>query len=409
MAAILACTATAMAVSPGDLHTKNFGCAGNGTTDDTVNFQSAINAAMSSGSRLFIDPGTYLISAPLVISSPMTMLGAGQSISIIKLASGTIDGIDVTSLSPVQLENFRVSGVSGATAGALIKVGPSSVDAAYESFRDLSVENGFIAINMNNAILWSIDRCVIDSPASIGVLVQSLSNPDEGDSSISNTIFRISSTGSAIWQTSSGGLRVENNKFLAGQHGYVLALNAGASTSDLIIVGNSFEEQSMDSITGIKGSGPGFANIVISGNQFALAKNNINFNDQTPGYLSVLSINGNIFRGIGPGSVAITLNGESVFSVNSNTIEGQGGEYRNCYLAALHQREDMRQYAPWLGYQYPESIGVYTVNPLKCLICSFVVPLYMGDYDLHARRSPQNRDSYWTGFGYNLRARMLEL
>jgi Pectate lyase superfamily protein len=221
-----ACTATAMAVTPGDLHTKNFGCAGNGTTDDTVNFQSAINAAMSSGSRLIIDPGTYLISAPLVISSPMTMLGAGHSKSIIKLASGTIDGIDVTSLSPVQLENFRVKGVSGATAGSLIKVAPSSVDAAYESFRDLSVENGFIAINMNNAILWSIDRCVIDSPASIGVLVQSLSNPDAGDSSISNTIFRISSTGSAIWQTSSGGLRVENNKILGGQHGYMLALNA---------------------------------------------------------------------------------------------------------------------------------------------------------------------------------------
>lgn len=235
------------------------------------------------------------------------MLGAGHSKSIIKLASGTIDGIDVTSLSPVQLENFRVKGVSGATAGSLIKVAPSSVDAAYESFRDLSVENGFIAINMNNAILWSIDRCVIDSPASIGVLVQSLSNPDAGDSSISNTIFRISSTGSAIWQTSSGGLRVENNKILGGQHGYMLALNAGASTSNLIIVGNSFEEQSMDSIAGIKGSGPGFSNIAISGNTFALTKNNINFNDQAQGYLSVLSING------------------------------------NCYRAALHQREDMRQ------------------------------------------------------------------
>jgi hypothetical protein len=146
---------------------KNFGCAGNGTTDDTVNFQSAINAAMSSGSRLIVDPGTYLISAPLVISSPMTMLGAGHSKSIIKLASGTIDGIDVTSLSPVQLENFRVKGVS--------------------------------------------------------------------------------------------------------QRGYMLALNAGASTSNLIIVGNSFEEQSMDSIAGIEGSGPGFSNIAISGNTFALA------------------------------------------------------------------------------------------------------------------------------------------
>jgi hypothetical protein len=106
----------------------------------------------------------------------------------------------------------------------------------------------------------------------------------------------------------------------------MLALNAGASTSNLIILGNSFEEQSMDSIAGIKGSGPGFSNIAISGNTFALTKNNINFNDQAQGYLSVLSINGNIFRGIGPGSVAITLNGESVFSVNGNTIEGQNGD-----------------------------------------------------------------------------------
>ena len=67
------------------------------------------------------------------------MLGAGMHQSIITLASGTMDGIDITAVDPVQLENFRVRGVPGATAGSLINVSPSSVDAAYETFRDLSL------------------------------------------------------------------------------------------------------------------------------------------------------------------------------------------------------------------------------------------------------------------------------
>jgi hypothetical protein len=308
-----------------DLHTKKFGCIGDGTTDDTAGFQAALNAATSSGNRLFIDPGTYLISSPLSISSGLTMLGAGVNLSIIMLATGTMDGIVITALSPVQLENFRVRGAPGATAGSLINVSPSSADAAYDAFRDLSLENGFIALNMGNAILWTVDRCVIDSPSAGGVFVQSVSLPDGGDSSITNCIFRLGATGSCIWQTSSGGLRIQNNKLLGGQHGYVLSLNAGAQTSNLVIVGNSFEQQVVDSITAINTSGPNFYNIIITGNQFAVTPFPINFNDPTPGFLNILSISGNVFRGNGAsGAVAITLGGANQFSVNGNAIAGSG-------------------------------------------------------------------------------------
>lgn len=309
----------------GDLHTKKFGCIGDGTTDDTANFQAALNAAVSSGNRLFIDPGTYLISAPLSISSGLTMLGAGVHESVITLATGTMDGIAITAVDPVQLENFRVRGVPGSTAGSLINVSPPSVDAAYATFRDLSLENGFTALNMGNAILWTVDRCVIDSPSAAGVFVQSVSLPDAGDSSITNCIFRLGSMGSCIWQTSSGGLRIQNNKLLGGQHGYVLSLNAGAQTSNLIIVGNSFEQQVVDSITAINASGPNFYNILITGNQFAVTPFPINFNDPTPGFLNILSISGNVFRGNGaPGAVAITLGGANQFSVNGNAVAGAG-------------------------------------------------------------------------------------
>jgi Pectate lyase superfamily protein len=307
-----------------DLHTKNFGCAGNGVADDTICLQNAINSAQQIKARLFIDGGTYLITSPLTIRLPMTMLGDG-TLSVIKLATGTMDGIDITSLSEVQLYNFRIMGVSGATAGSLISVAPGSTNVGFFVFRDLSFLNGFTALNLSNAILWVVDRCVIYGASSIGVFVASTSNPDQGDSSIVNSTFIMGAGATSIQQASSGGLRVKNNKFLAGAHGYTLALAAGASTSDLFIEGNSFEQQTVDQITAIKGSGPAFANIVISGNQFALSPTSINLNDTSAAFLTIMSISGNVFRGPGAGYVGIVLNGESVFDVIGNTIEGQGG------------------------------------------------------------------------------------
>jgi hypothetical protein len=121
------------------------------------------------------------------------------------------------------------------------------------------------------------------------------------------------------------GLRIENNKLLGGPHGYALLLNAGAQTTNLIIVGNSFEQQVVDSITAINASGPNFYNIIITGNQFAVTPFPLDFNDPTPGYLNNLSISGNVFRGNGAsGAVAITLGGASMFNVNSNVIAGSG-------------------------------------------------------------------------------------
>jgi hypothetical protein len=65
--------------------------------------------------------------------------------------------------------------------------------------------------------------------------------------------------------------------------------------------------------------------MVITGNQFALTPSNINFNDPTPGFLNILSISGNVFRGNGAsGAVAITLSGANQFSVNGNAIAGAG-------------------------------------------------------------------------------------
>lgn len=58
---------------------KDFGATGDGSTDDHASIQAAINYATSVGAPLFIPPGQYRITAPLVVSSyAFRMFGANR-------------------------------------------------------------------------------------------------------------------------------------------------------------------------------------------------------------------------------------------------------------------------------------------------------------------------------------------
>ena len=81
-------TGYADSVSGTQIGVKYYGCVGDGVTDDTVNFQAAINGAISTGKALYIENGTYLITSRLEINSPLTMIGGNHDNSVI-LFGGT--------------------------------------------------------------------------------------------------------------------------------------------------------------------------------------------------------------------------------------------------------------------------------------------------------------------------------
>ena len=58
---------------------KEFGAVGDGTADDTVAFQNAINSLGNQGGRLYVPRGNYKITDTLVINKPIEIIGEGYS------------------------------------------------------------------------------------------------------------------------------------------------------------------------------------------------------------------------------------------------------------------------------------------------------------------------------------------
>lgn len=61
---------------------KDFGAIGNGVADDTASIQGALNS-VSPGGSVYVPPGNYRISAPLTLSTALTIYGANEAGTII--------------------------------------------------------------------------------------------------------------------------------------------------------------------------------------------------------------------------------------------------------------------------------------------------------------------------------------
>lgn len=120
-------TVAASAIQPGDLvlNVKDYGAAGDGTTDDTAAIQAAIDiaiggapAAAASSVRsavkpVYIPKGTYKITAPLRIYSVQgfVMQGDGEE-TIITVAGSIAYAVDMNGLYRSRLSDLTITGLS---------------------------------------------------------------------------------------------------------------------------------------------------------------------------------------------------------------------------------------------------------------------------------------------------------
>lgn len=307
------------------VNVKNFGATGDGVTDDTT----AMQAAHDTGKLVFYPAGTYLFSPTITFASG-GILGEGPTLTILKSNdTGSSNLIKFTGAlgsytNIPRFQDFTLLGHISKTNGAGIQVSPSSGESSYLNFFNVHFTYCPIGIDFVAASLWKIVACNFLAYTVAGIQVANTNSPDSGDSVVSSCVFNNPySTGSGIWQKSSGGLKIIGNKFLGGYRGYTM--NLEGSTSVLVITGNSFENMVAQDIVFSQGTGStSFVNVVITGNEFSVG--GLAIATDSTGFLSEVVIAGNqINMGAGGSNACISLNAVTDFYIGGNLIKGNGG------------------------------------------------------------------------------------
>ncbi|MGD8373447.1 MAG: glycosyl hydrolase family 28-related protein [Candidatus Woesebacteria bacterium] len=175
------------------INAKSYGAKGDGSTDDTSALQSAIDAISTSGGKVVIPAGTYVVSSTLTIDKDATIItGVGPS-TIIRVASGALD-IDVfkigngsTTRAHCAIQNMRINADGQKTAGRGIyltkcfKIWLQNllIEKQYRSLqfsnttevwldstdvRDTKEHGLYLDHDLMSGFDWYVNNCVFDNP-----------------------------------------------------------------------------------------------------------------------------------------------------------------------------------------------------------------------------------------------------
>jgi hypothetical protein len=134
---------------------KAFGAKGNGSTDDTSTFNSAIASLTGGTGVLYMPPGRYLISSTIDLPDNCQVIGAGSGATEIIHTSNNalfVNQSSVLRLEQRAFRRFKIIGNSGAGAKGILVSNSWGI-----AFDDLLISGytGGIGIHLLNAPLWT--------------------------------------------------------------------------------------------------------------------------------------------------------------------------------------------------------------------------------------------------------------
>jgi Pectate lyase superfamily protein len=246
---------------------KDYGALCNGITDDTQAIQATINA-----NQLIEFPiGRCLITSPLTVNKAVVIQGVSRQLSFLMWTS-SISGLMINTADSVDIRRMGFQAPLNATSGNSIQLtAPSTKVNSLSSIKDSAFIGGWNQVYTEAAYVWVLDGNYHYGYVNTGVTVSNTFNGDFGDSTIVNSVMSGGGPSStSIYQTSSGGLRIINNKLLGGAYAYRLIYNSNQTTGDFIFTSNSVENQTSYALSFATATGTSvpFANIVINDNQF---------------------------------------------------------------------------------------------------------------------------------------------
>lgn len=143
----------------GVINVKDYGAVGDGVHDDTQAIQVAIDAPKGH-TEIFIPAGTYIISRPLVISTPHLNLGGEGFGSVLQSTSLTEDIIQIggQGVTGTEIRNLVIQGQANATAGSGIAFVGTGNATYITRLSDLFIQNTYHGISLGNCNDCKIDN-----------------------------------------------------------------------------------------------------------------------------------------------------------------------------------------------------------------------------------------------------------
>lgn len=271
-----------------------FGAVGDGTTDDTAAIQAAINAAQARGFAVFIPVGTFLVSATLNITAPVTIRGVNpgsgagavdSSNASIILCAGAFKTGDV--LSAVTnygclFRDFQIAGALGLvytsacprTSGAGIHVsGPTGATNMGSKIENIAFSGVFIGVQLTRCQENTVTRgCYFQAWGDIGFYAENGNTAVESSCGyLSNNQFfgNLGAAELACAQIHCGYGAIYANKFLGARYGLQVYADQTVSIGNVIVSLNSFEENSVQGIYITQSGAVKVTSVEISNNQFS--------------------------------------------------------------------------------------------------------------------------------------------
>ena len=308
-------------------------------SDDTSAIQAAVNALSANAFSVLRIPGkVFLTSAAINTYTGVAIVGdkrrspvdnAGSFI----VPSTSTDGITIQSADSFDLRDISIVYVGTASGGTCgIRVTPPPGQYNYHSgISSVAIAGAYDAVVLNRCVSALIDWLRVDTYERYGVSMSSngIGGGDNGDNKLSNSVFLggPSAFAGCSWD-SGGGLTIFNCKFLSGQYGAVFSSATGTNTSQLNVIGNSFDGMTSGNLSfNRQDTSSHVTGVVIGNNTFNMWTGAPNGLVIGPGF-STITITGNTFYGppLGPSTVIdidtidnAIITGNAFISNNSQT------------------------------------------------------------------------------------------
>lgn len=134
------------------LNAVDYGAKFDGSTDDASALQAAIGAAVSANKPLVLPAGTAIVGTPLAISAPVTLVGSGRDLTVLKAGNGLNDyvikfsgGSAGVGIVAAHFSDFSIDGNSAnqTAGGGILAVG--------------AVQNTFERLHLTSCYNWGLE------------------------------------------------------------------------------------------------------------------------------------------------------------------------------------------------------------------------------------------------------------